>query len=112
MATTEHTAGPWCVEEPIDGCLSIVEAGKQTFEWRFIATCPLPDGDEDQDFTDREVRANAKLIAAAPDMKKALECIQEVAGSLNGASVHVRERAVKQIAGWCAVALSLATGAS
>lgn len=54
--------------------LAIVEASKPIYEWRFIATCPLPDGDETQAFTRREIHANANLIAAAPDMAEALEC--------------------------------------
>jgi hypothetical protein len=47
--------------------LTIVEAGKPTYEWRFIASCGLPD-EEDNDFTLEEVEANARLIAAAPDL--------------------------------------------
>jgi hypothetical protein len=47
--------------------LTIVEAGKPTYEWRFIASCGLPD-EEDNDFTLEEVEANARLIAAAPEL--------------------------------------------
>lgn len=59
------TEGPWTVEDPMATELTIVEAGKPTYEWRFIASCSLPDGDDDQDFTAREVYANASFIAFA-----------------------------------------------
>jgi hypothetical protein len=59
------TPGPWCVEDPMDFELAIVEAGKQSYEWRFIASCSLPESDDDQAFTGREVHANAAYIAAA-----------------------------------------------
>ncbi len=64
------TPGPWVVEDPLSFELSIVEAGKPTHEWRFIASCSLPDGDDDQTFTGREIYANARLIAAAPDLAR------------------------------------------
>lgn len=70
--SAQHTPGPWCVEDPMDFELTIVEAGKETHEWRFIASCSLPDGDDDQDFTSGEVQANARLIAAAPELLEAL----------------------------------------
>lgn len=71
----QHTSGPWCVEDPMDFELTIVEAGKETHEWRFIASCSLPEGDDDQDFTSGEVQANARLIAAAPELLEALQAM-------------------------------------
>lgn len=62
------TPGPWSVEDPMGFELSIVETDKPTHEWRFIAGCALPDGDDDQAFTGREIHANAKLIALAPTL--------------------------------------------
>lgn len=73
---TKHTPGPWAVEDPMGFELSIVEAGKPPHEWRFIASCALPKGDDDQDFTAREVHANAKLVAAAPEMLEALQAAE------------------------------------
>lgn len=70
------TPGPWCVEDPLDETLSIVEAGKQTYEWRFIANCSIPDED-DHDFTFREVKANAAFIAAC-DPSTILALIERV----------------------------------
>lgn len=66
-----HTPGPWAVEDPMGFELSIVEGGKAPAEWRFIASLTLPgDGVEepDADFPEQEIRANAALIAAAPDL--------------------------------------------
>lgn len=40
--SAQHTPGPWCVEDPMDFELTIVVAGKETHEWRFIASCSLP----------------------------------------------------------------------
>lgn len=73
MAAPRFTPGPWSVEDPMDFELAIVEANKPTHEWRFIATCRLPDGDDDQAFTGREIHANARLIAASPRLFAALE---------------------------------------
>lgn len=75
-----HTPGPWSVEDPLGPeALWIVEAGKQTYEWRCIAmVCQDdPTNDEDRDpvapITEAEQIANARLIAAAPDLLAALQ---------------------------------------
>lgn len=65
---TTHTKGPWEVQDPLGpDILSIVEAGKQAHEWRHIATIPS-DGEE---IYILEAEANARLIAAAPDLLEA-----------------------------------------
>lgn len=64
---TEHTPGPWDVEDPMENSLWIVPGGKPTYEWWPIAVCSMPDED-DHLFTGAEVRANAALIARAPDL--------------------------------------------
>ena len=64
---TEHTPAPWDVEDPMEDSLWIVPGGKQTYEWWPIAVCSMPDED-DHLFTSAEVRANAALIARAPDL--------------------------------------------
>ena len=71
MTDTKWTPGPWSVEQPMDFELTIVEAGKPTYEWRFIATCGLPD--EKGDIPKKQVIANVNLIAAAPELYHALE---------------------------------------
>lgn len=70
--TAKHTPGPWTVEDPMGpDILSIVEAGKRSYEWRFIATVSLDD-DEDDDIPRREAEANAILLAEAPNLLAAL----------------------------------------
>jgi len=69
--SAQHTPGPWAVEEPMDHELWIVEDGKEAYEWRVIAGCPWPD--EPRDIPRKQVEANARLIAAAPDLLAALE---------------------------------------
>jgi len=51
--------------------LSIVEAGKPTYEWKFIACVPYG-GRNDGDFSRPTADANARLISASPDMLAAL----------------------------------------
>jgi len=60
-----HTPGPWAVENPMDFELSIVEANKPTHEWKFIASIPTS---PEFDFPRSTAEANARLIAAAPDL--------------------------------------------
>jgi|SRR5581483_1084374 len=61
----QHTPGPWSVEQPLDFELSIVEANKPTYEWKFIANVPTS---QEFDFPRSTAEANARLIAAAPDL--------------------------------------------
>ena len=70
---SEHTKGPWSVEAPMDHELTIVEAGKEVYDWRFIAICCYPDPDEVNPLSRKEVEANARLIAEAPRMFDVLE---------------------------------------
>ena len=63
-----HTKGPWAVEDPMDHCLTIVaNHNSAVHEWKWVASCDWPDED-DHDITSSEVKANARLIAAAPRM--------------------------------------------
>jgi hypothetical protein len=57
------TPGEWAVEQPMDMELLIVEAGRQVYEWRTIAGCPLPG--ETFDIPRKQVTANAALIVYA-----------------------------------------------
>lgn len=76
---SKHTPGPWTVEDPMDFELSIVEANKETYEWRFIASIPLND-DDDADIPRATAEANAQLIAAAPDLLEAAQAMLEALG--------------------------------
>lgn len=69
-----HTPGKWEIERPFDFELTIVEAGKQAYEWKFIATIPLPEKDDGNVSLPRNTcHANARLIAAAPELLEALK---------------------------------------
>jgi hypothetical protein len=79
MRGTQHTPGPWAVENPMgeDIGLWIVQDGLEARQWSCIAVVT-----DDEDGTARdeggrfigrnEQRANARVIAAGPDMLKAL----------------------------------------
>lgn len=69
---TKHTPGPWTIETPMgEETPWIVEAGKQSYEWRCIAIVPVKPEDED-DLLVPEARANLRLISAAPDLLAAI----------------------------------------
>ena len=72
-----HTPGPWSVEEPMDFELSIVESGKPVHEWQFIACIPHG-GKKEGDFPKVIAEANARLIAAAPDLLEAAKRLRAV----------------------------------
>ena len=74
----EHTPGPWAWETPMgENCPWIVQAGKEAFEWEPIATLGdcLEDGPSRRSKAFRRIQADARLIAAAPDLLEALEAI-------------------------------------
>ena len=71
MSGVKHTPGPWAVEDPMDHCLTIVANPEApVYDWKWIATCDWPDEDN-HDLTAREVKANARLMAAAPELLEA-----------------------------------------
>lgn len=77
MSEMKHTPGPWEVEDQMGAeiGLSVVQAGLKTYEWEFIAmVCQSTAGDEimgrQRFISPDEQKANANLIAAAPDLLK------------------------------------------
>lgn len=77
MTSSAHTPGPWCVEDPMGPeSLWIVQEDKETYEWFPIAVCNMPD-EEDHNFTGSEVVANARLIAAAPELLEAAQAMDQ-----------------------------------
>jgi hypothetical protein len=92
--TTKHTPGPW----DHDNRLGIIRNGTQPTGLFHIADCADPTAHQ-IDGTREEREANARLIAAAPEMAKALQAI--VAGGITGWSLakHNAARAALEKAG-------------
>jgi hypothetical protein len=84
--TAQHTPGPWTVsqfctprasEDPL-GAYLIDEIAKELGELDAKSYDAEPNSEEEQDWVDarsNKNEANAALIAAAPDLLDALECI-------------------------------------
>jgi len=71
---TKYTPGPWCVDDAIRGQLYVMSKSSC-----FIADMQLPEADPDEQ---AEVRANACLIAEAPNLLEACRAIQQWSWSL------------------------------
>lgn len=69
--------------------LSIVEANKETYQWEFIASLTLPEDGEG--FPLETVEANARLIAAAPEL---LEACKAAIALLDHQGMYCEERAI------------------
>jgi len=82
-----HTLGPWSVEDPFEEELTIVQTELPTYRWRTIASIPL--GDLEGGLPQEQVNANARLIAAAPDMLAALKLILAEAVPMGSESGNV-----------------------
>lgn len=84
----KHTPTPWTVEDPLGPEeLSIVQAGKQTYEWQFIAHVPVDTSEDDGGFPPSVAHANAEFIVTAcnlhDDLVAALRELQEAAVEVN-----------------------------
>lgn len=87
MSKAQHTPGPWHV-------VTCVEDDPTT---RYIDDAPGEDGErgyylaEVEHYDLQELEANARLIAAAPELLEALERIVSINGSTKGAQSLVDE---------------------
>ena len=63
---SEHTSGPWEAREYYTGCLASVHAGDYRIADMVLPPGGIPTND-----------ANARLIAAAPDLLAALEAMRD-----------------------------------
>lgn len=82
MSEDKHTPLPWAIEDPMCDDLWIVEAGKEPYEWRCIASVQATPPDEGLELSRVEMHANAALIVRSvhslPALVKALEEIVDV----------------------------------
>jgi hypothetical protein len=75
--SNRHTPGPWGVEDPFgpDLLLIVSRPSGPPHQWGHIAQVSL-ERENNLDPTRKEAEANARLIAAAPDM---LETLKDIA---------------------------------
>lgn len=77
--SSKHTPGPWAVEDPMgrEVGLWIVQQGLETYDWACIAMVTADNDTAGRKITYTEQQANARLIAAAPDLLEALALLLE-----------------------------------
>lgn len=82
MTETKFTPGPWVVENPVgeEVGLTIVQDGLKPGEWTFLALVAKQDEADGRRISSREQRANAHLIAVAPEL---FEKLAKIRGWIN-----------------------------
>jgi hypothetical protein len=70
-----HTPGPWTLEDPLGPELLSIVVGDEPHQWQFIAQVSAAGNREEGDVPKAQAKANAHLIAAAPEMLAALKAI-------------------------------------
>lgn len=91
--STKHTPGPWSVEDPMGPELLqiVANANAPVYEWRWIAQVGTEEPEDRFDVPPDEARANARLIAAAPEMYEALkaqDALMKSAGTISDAAIR------------------------
>lgn len=107
MSAASHTPGPWIVSQGTIGRYRVYRLNER--RWEFVATAePMVSGDE-RSAAVRE--ADARLIAAAPELLEALEGIEQawVVGHLRREEPTARGRAALERA---RAAIAAAKGSS
>lgn len=112
------TPGPWEWQTPMgEHCPWIVQAGKQAYEWEPIATLGdcTEDGPSPRSKAFQRVQADARLIAAAPDLLAALQAFNVteaniVSGTADTLTIRVPIAVIQQAASAIAKALGQEAG--
>ena len=117
----KFTPGPWHFEDPLGPeILSIVAGGPEAYDWKHVAQISTTDQTDEFDdeivIPPEEAMANARLIAAAPDLFAALRDITDRAENFahshamiaNGKG-HVEGRELRYSVDRARAALALAT---
>ena len=93
----KHTPGPWAFEDPMgrDVGLWIVQGGLPTYEWSCIAMVTADDAETRKDGRKRHItfveqQANARLIAAAPELLEALRTLCAPDASYHDGEIRIR----------------------
>ena len=116
--TTKHTPGPWWAYQSITGawCVATYRDG-QSPTGPYIgashgASICYSVGDDTEQRTRGNEEANARLIAAAPEMLEACQIILDVAKSAKGMTAAHLRTAISMAAGAADAAIAKAEGRS
>jgi len=90
---SKHTPTPWEIQDPMCDDLWLVETGKETYEWRCIASVQATPADEGSPLSRAEMWANAAFIVKAVNSHDALvKALERIArGPFTGASTIARD---------------------
>ena len=72
VTMAQHTPGPWVLEDPLGPELLSIVVGDQPYDWLHVAQVSVTGNHNEGDLPKAQAKANARLIAAAPDLLEAL----------------------------------------